>query len=782
MNFLIKPIMKFPFATVCFMAILTLFFGYNLKNLKIDEDLRNVIPETHPVRVQMDEIENEFGTIEMMMVGLETDTIYNSAFLKKIYSLSKKLKKLKIESDPFVDPQTGGKTTRMKRCIAKVKSLSTVSYIEGDENGMIAEDLMERVPENSAEMERLKEKISSWDMYVGNLVSEDSTSTLIGVEYKKSLSFEEMIRMVEKVIATIDGMNFGDDVSIYYAGQPFLCRTVNIYMKADNMKLLPAVFGVIILFLLFSIRRISSVMLIFLTIGLSVMWTMGLIALMGFPIEILTSSIPVLLVAIASADCIHILCHYSYERAEGQNAVTAVENTIRIIGVSIFATSLTTMAGFMSLMTSKMPMIYNFGLFAGIGIGVAFIVSVIFIPALLIVLDRMGKEWKRTGKSGQGINLVPFFQALSQKMMKNSNLVYVSAFLIVAIAIAFSLRVYPDMNPVNTFKKDSEIRQAEELLNKRFAGMTTTVLCLDSAEDGYFKTPAALKKLDSFKSYLEQDPQVGRVETLAAYIKRMNYAMNENNVAYDVIPDTKEMIAQYLLIFSDPEALENVVTFDFSKARLVIHMQDGCVSTIERINTITGEWMKKEFPEITITKGGSSQIALAANSELVLGQIKSLGFSVIIVFMIAAIIFRSFTGGLFAVVPLSISVIIYFGLLGLLRIPLDISTSLTACIAIGIGADYPIHFINSVKHGAVSGGIENGINEGMKISGNAIVFNALSVALGFLVMVFSAFLSLLKLGTFISITMTTASLGTMLLLPELINTFKPAFLQQKQDF
>ncbi len=783
MKYIVKVVTRFPFVTVILMTAITLYLGSFLKDLHMDNDIASMIPDDHPTNIAQNKIEEDFGVAEMVMVGLVTDNIYNIEFLQKIKNISKKLKRLKIESDPFTDPETGERKTRMKRCIEDVISLHTMPYIEGTEDGMEVGDLMKKVPRNDKETALLKERIASWDIYEGILVSADATATLIGIEYKSSLSYDEMMRMADRVRQAVEEIDFGNNVDVYIAGEPFVASVISKQMVEDNQRMLPAVFAVVVIFLLFVMRRFSSVILIFITIGMSVVWTMGFIGRLGYPIALMSSSIPILLVAIGSAVCIHIVSHYNDERAEGRDAATAVGNTIHIIGVSILATSVTTMVGFLSLVASGLVPIKEFGLFTAVGIGVAFIVSVFFVPSILIILNKFsGKKAAKNDKnrkSGKAnIDLVPLLNKLFELTSRYSKPVTVAIVLVIVAAAYFSTKIYSDMNPVMNFKEKAEIRKAEAMLNEKFCGTTTMVVTVEADEDDFFKHPDALKKIDQFKMFMKNDPAVGEVSTLADSIKRMNYAMNSNQKEYDKIPDSKELIAQYLLLYGDPEDLLGMATADFRKVRMLVLLKDGSVNTLKRINTMATGWLSKEFPGFQILKGGLSQMALTTNDLVVTGQIKSLGFSIVIVFIIAAIIFRSIMGGLFTIIPLSISVIINFGILGLFRIPLDVGTSLIASIAIGIGVDYAIHFINGVKYGIIEGGLDNACPGGIKITGNAIVFNAFSVALGFLVLIFSSFLPLIKLGIFIALTMVTSAAGTLIILPVLINTIKPAFLRK----
>ncbi len=774
MRYLLRPIIKHYYLTSIIILAITIFLCFNLKNLRFDNDVTTMLPDDHPTKIAQKDMQETFGAAEMIMIGLETDDIFNTDLLEKIKKLSKKLKKLKIESNPFIDPETGKKRTKQKRCIANIISLATMNHIEGSEYGMEVSTLMKNVPKNKEEMRLLKEKVFSWDFYVGNIVSSDSTATCIAIEYNNNLAPEELVRMSDAIQNAVSETDFGKDVKVYIAGEPFVAAVISKSMTKDLTLMVPLVFLVVIISLTITLRKISDVVLIVVTIATSVLWTVGLMATFKFSLNFMTSAIPVLLVAIGSAYSIHIVNHYSTERAEGKEPAEAAQNSITIVGVSVLGAALTTMAGFMSLMVSKIIPIKEFGLFSGLGTGVAFVVSVIFVPALLLSFDnianRIHSEKKKKRKSG--IDAVPFYLYLSKKLTKDSKIVFSLIILIIATSVYFTLQMRPDLNVIKFFKKKSEIRQADTFLCEKFSGTTTMVLALEADEDNFFKTPEALQKLDDLRIHMLEDPLVGMVVSIADPIKRMNYAMNGNKKEYDSVPETKQHISQYLLLNSDPEALEGMVTSDYAKARILILIKDGSSETVKGVSNRLNDWLSSNVSGLKISIAGTSQVLLHMNELIVKGQIQSLIFSILMVLIISSMILRSFVGGFLAITPLSISVILNFGIFGFMGLPLDVSTAIFSAIAIGISVDYSIHLLNGIRHGLKTKGPEFAVDEGLKITGNAITFNALSVAFGFLVLTFSSFTNWIKMGAIIGFTMVTACAGTLLVIPVLVEAFR----------
>ncbi|MFP4521963.1 MAG: efflux RND transporter permease subunit [Fibrobacterota bacterium] len=768
MNF-IKLLFKNPYVIIVSVVVITLILGSGVSDLKIDNDLMNMLPENHPAKVEHERMNKEFGKAEMIMIGVFTDNIFRKDFLKEVDRLTGRLRKIKIPADPASEGDKGG--SHRISCIEEVLSLSTVPYISGSEWGMETGNLMEKVPSDSAEMYALMERAFSWDYYRGSLLTKDSSACMIAVELKPELSADEWMRVVDKVKEVAEDSKFGPGVSLHIAGEPFVSAMINKYIIRDIKLLLPVVFAVVFVFLFISMRSFFSSTLILIAIFISVIWSMGIMALAEVPVSLISSAIPVLLVAIASAYSIHIIKHYTDLRHSGKDPKTAIESSLNLVGTSVAAAAMTTAAGFFSLAASDIVPIRDFGLFTAFGTLAAFAVSLIFVPAALVLFDSFFKKAKNPLEAGKksGIDFTPTLINIAEKCVARRSTVFVFSGLIAVGAIFFSFKIYPDMVLVNFFRDESSVKKSDMLINDKFSGTTTMAVAIDGAEPDFFKRPQYLEVLDSFKTFLLTDGDVGMVLTFADYVKRMHYAMNSEKAGFESVPPSAPLISQYLLLYGNSEDLESVVSYDYSKSRVIVTLKNSSIRTLKRIKDAAEGWLVKRFPDEKISFAGTSRLAMAVNRMVVTGQIRSLLFSVISVFIIASFVFRSAKWGLLSVLPLSFSVIMNFGIMGLTGMPLDVGTAIIAGVAIGTGVDYSIHFLNGVRHASLGQAAGYDWRSAIKLTGNAVVFNATSVAAGFLVLLFSSFIPLVKLGVFIAFTMFTASVGTLFLLPAVLS-------------
>ena len=364
---------------------------------------------------------------------------------------------------------------------------------------------------------------------------------------------------------------------------------------------------------------------------------------------------------------------------------------------------------------------------------------------------------------------------------------------------------------------------ADRVLRETFQGTTPVYVAIEGHAPDLLKDPGLLAKLDLMQAEVEQDPLVGDSVSIAEYVKRMHRIMNEDRPEMEVIPTDRDLVAQYLLLYSfsgDPDDFDEVVDYDYQHANVafylrsdssedVLHVvqraQDFALEQFGRAESVEngdmtrrdplslrlGRWLIGIEPTIANWETQSGfRIGFAGNgylvnrmSELVVsGQAASLVMSLGAVFVLTAIMFRSVTAGLINVIPISLVIIFSFGLLGLLQSPLEIGKSLTSSMVIGVGIDYTIHFLNKYRLK-----VREGLTDPeaitlatMATSGKAIFFNAIVVIGGFLVFLASNFLPNYYLGAMMALNMGACLVASMTILPAMLNTFKPRFVYGKE--
>jgi predicted RND superfamily exporter protein len=297
---------------------------------------------------------------------------------------------------------------------------------------------------------------------------------------------------------------------------------------------------------------------------------------------------------------------------------------------------------------------------------------------------------------------------------------------------------------------------------------------LESDKENAFKDPQILKLMESLQRDVENSNNlVGASFSLTDYIKRMNMVMNEDEREYNVIPDSQNLIAQYLLLYEmsgDPEKLLQVVDYNYQKANITFQLKsDDSLAIKSAIDVV--ERYEESFEELGIhlNFAGSGYRALVFSDLILEGQIYSILISLIMVILLLALMFKKIAIGFIGAIPNIITVFISFGIMGILRIPLSTTTALLTSIAIGIGIDYAIHFIERYKiYATETGNAEEALEKTISHSGRAILYNAIVVISGFLVLLFSVFPPNRALGALVSLNMFTSFLGTLTIMAVLL--------------
>lgn len=736
MSKIIIEMLKRPALTIIGILVITVGFFFVMKgNTRMETDLDKYMPESHPAFMYSSQAEDLFNIKDGIIIAIENaNGIYNPLTLEKIKALTKELGKLE-EVDK-----------------SDITSLYTADNITGSEWGLEVEPFFSKVPTTESGLEELKASVKGNDMVYKRLVSEDETVAIVIAEIEDDVFSEEFYQKILDIAESYRG-----DDNVYVAGRPIVEGTMAKLGPADMAKMVPIVILVIIVVLFLLMNSIKATVMTLAVVLFSVLWTFGLMALVNIPIYAVSTMIPVMLIAIGVADGIHLinhLRHYTLNNPDSDKHM-AIADLIEKMWKPVVMTSVTTAVGFISLLTSKVYPIKYFGLFTAFGVIMAMLFSLLLLPAGLKVmgLPKWKKDKKDSTKSSCSIS-----KKYTAFLIGHRYTSYILTIVILIISIWGISRVWIDSSFISQFDKDTNIVQADNFINKNFGGTSTLNVVLESDELDTFKNPEVLKVVERLQQDLENSLlEVGNSFSIADYINRMNMVMNSDDPNFNVIPDSRDMVAQYLLLYEmsgDPENLWSVVDYNFQRANITFQMKDDTSLTISSAIDIISKYIP-EFQKlgVNINYAGSGYKGLVFSQLILEGQISSIFLSLIIVVLLLSLMFKSIRIGLIAAVPIVITSFISFGIMGILNIPLSTTTALLSSIAIGIGIDYAVHFIEMYR--------TNTLENTMAHSGKAIIYNAVVVIAGFLVLLFSLFPLNRTLGALVSLNMFTSFVGTL---------------------
>ncbi len=756
MENLLKKLLNLPWITlVVTILISAMFFMVMKDNSRMETDLDKYMPQDHPAFVYSDQAEEWFGINDGIIVAVENQTgIFNTATLDTLKQLTRRLQKM-----PQIEK-------------ADVTSLYTADNIIGTEDGMDVKAFYKRVPKSEEKLNKLKHNVENNEMTFGRLVSFDETVTVVIAEIKDDVFTQEFYEEILELVASFQT----DDIKIHVAGRPIVEGTMALLGPADMKKMVPIVLLVITIVLFIMLRSIKSTILTMLVVFFSVVWAFGLMALVNIPIYAVSTMIPVMLIAIGVADGIHLYSHLQLFQRENPDAgkKEAVNDMIKNMWSPVVMTSITTAVGFISLLTSQVYPIKYFGIFTAFGVLAAMLFSLTLIPAVIMIF---GLPKVKKVKTKQTNDKPGFADKFASWIVKRKSVSIIATAVIIVFSIVGMQKIWINSSFLDKFERDSEIVLTDKFINEHFGGTTTLNLVLDAGEENkdVFKEPEVLKLVDKMQKTVVDDLDVvGNSFSLTDYVNRMNKVMNADNEAFNTIPDSKDMVAQYLLLYEmsgDPENLNKVVDYDYSKLNVNFQLKSdnskAINSALAVINSFEDDFNEKG---ITINYAGSGYKGLVFTDLILEGQIMSLILSLIIVIILLGIMFKNFKIGLIGAIPIVVTALISFGIMGFLDIPLSTTTALLSSIAIGIGIDYAVHFIEQYRMNAIkTGNKQLTAQKTMAHSGRAISFNAIVVIAGFLVLLFSVFPPNRQLGALVSLNMFTSFLGTLTIMLVLLN-------------
>jgi predicted RND superfamily exporter protein len=510
--------------------------------------------------------------------------------------------------------------------------------------------------------------------------------------------------------------------------------------------------------------------------------------ILGIHLDPLCITTPILILAVATGHAIQILKRYYEEyrrvRAAGMdsreaNREAVIESIVRVGPVMITAGLIATIT-FYSLGATGIDMVKHFGVFAGSGVLGTMILEMTLIPALRAWLPapRVG-EIEREGRAGV---LDRFLSSLASLLVGGRALWFVGGgLLFLALAASGLLFLHVDNNFKLYFRADSEFRMHDRVLNQRFGGTNAIQFLIETPRQDGIKDPGVLQAMDKLQAFLATAPDVGKTQSLADLVKRMNQAMHGDSPAAYMIPQSRDLVAQYLFLYSlsgDPEDFDSFVDNDYQRAVVWAYIKNDSTAYADALARKAQAVIAASFPPgVKVRMGGSQPQIMALNEVLLRDKLRNMAQMAVIVFVLSALVLRSVIGGLFVLTPLLAVITSNFGLLGWLGMPLDLSAVVTAAMAVGIGADYEIYLLFRFREElARHGDVLRATTASLLTSGKAILFVAISIAGGYAVLQTATFRYFNMLSSLVTATMLVSALFALFFLRALMMVFKPRFI------
>ena len=827
-------------------------FG-GLHGVQVDTDPENMLSRNEAVRVFHNEMKGLFSLNDMVVLGVVNEThpdgIFNPDSLRKVYELTQYALTLRGEAIGQQDPHAGV-------IEADVIAPSTVDNIEQGGAGVVKfEWLMPKPPETTEEARAIREKAQRIPFLDGTLLSRNGRALALYLPLTaKNLSYQVYSRLRARIA------DFEGDERYFITGLPVANDVFGVEMFVQMAISAPLAMLVIFLLLLAFFRKLSLIVSPMILALVSVVYTMALLVATGNTIHIMSSMIPIFIMPIAVLDSIHILSEFFDRYQQTRDRKQTVLAVMKTLFVPMLYTSLTSTAGFGSLALTPIPPVQIFGLFVAIGIMLAWLLTVTFIPAyIMLIPERRLENFGLTpahdeAAAPKGL-VARFLAACSRVTYNRAKLVIALTGAAVILAVWGMLKIEINDNPIKWFKKSHAIRVADRVLNEHFGGTYMAYLALRppgepaavaagptpmapvpdastdedatapvmpqglvspnggpalpaglggndepalpaglggleaapapeptapvKAREEIFKKPEVLRYLAELQAQLLATGTVGKSNSLTDIVKTVHRELIDGTEAQFRVPDSSAAVAQCLMQYQSshrPGDLWHFVTPDYRQTSVWVQLKSGDNKDMSEVAEQLDAYIAGNPPPFDLEHDwfGLTYINVVWQEKMVSGMFQAFLGSFLVVLLLMIILFRSGLWGLLSMIPLTITIGLIYGVIGLAGKDYDMPVAVLSSLTLGLAVDFAIHFLARARmlyteHGTWAATHAHVFGEPAR----AITRNVVVIAVGFLPLLFAPLVPYITVGAFLAAILFVSGAGTLLILPPLVKLFEP---------
>jgi predicted RND superfamily exporter protein len=525
-------------------------------------------------------------------------------------------------------------------------------------------------------------------------------------------------------------------------------------------------------------RTFQGLFLPLLTALLAVLWSLGLMGLLGVPLDPLNTTTAVLILAVAAGHAVQVLKRFYEDYQRIPNVEGAVVSCLQHVGPVMLGAGAVATLSFWSLASFGTASIRTFGLFTGLGIASALVIEMTLIPALRVLLPApRRREREREAAAHPLIDrlLIGAFAAAD----RGRYWVGIATVLIVLACVAGAMRLRVDTSLKREFKTTDQVRVDDRILNEHFAGTSTLLVLVQGPDDESLEDPAIITAIDGLQRELSKDPAVGKAYSYVDVLRQTHASFTADDPTAGRLPMSEELVAQYLLLQSGSESgLDAILdpTHRTAKVRILVH--DDSTRHGEALIARASQYVGEHFPKGYTARFTGTLASNAATTEVMVdGKLRNIAQISAVSVIVASVLLRSFLGGVLVALPLGLTVLVNFGVMGWLGLPLDMVTAAISAMAVGIGADYAMYLVFRIREEAASGdGLEGAVKRALGTSGKAVVFVSSAVAAGYATLCLSGFGVHVLLGSLVALAMLVSAAGALILLPAVVLALRPRFI------
>ncbi len=738
---------KYRLPVSLFLAIITLFAFYGMKQLQVDTGIDSLIPADDPSRLVYQKVMGEFGTDNKTIIYIKDKDLWTPEKLMQIEQLHFAIEKLDG--------------------VSRVDSLFSLHTIEGVDGKIISRPILRDAPKTEQEASEAKKKALTNPLYLGNFFSDEGnvTAIIVSVEDKEDKNnFSRLIYQALEDQISVYRSNFERMVQV---GPPRINAELKQSLYEDFILLGPLSAVILVLSILLFMRSWLSAIIPLVTSVLTIIWTFGMLGWTGIPLNILSAMIPSLIIVIGSTEDTHMMAAFlrGLDNNPGEGArKKAIQYMAKHIGLPLILTVLTTTLGFASNLFSNIGLIQHFSIAATFAMLANGFITVLVMP---LMLSLFGPHKNNSLVKDKETNTLPHrlmrIFRFSQDRFPISTLVVTG--LLCVFFIFQASKLYVTNDPLSYFPNDRPLIQDTKRIHKDLAGIKIFFISLESKQEKAFLEPKNINKLSDIQRFLDRQGVYDRTISMADHLKFMNQEFH-GGLTTQSLPKTRELVAQYLM-FLHRSDLDSYVSHDYSQANIVVRHNITDSHTlnqyIEELNDVIADIIG---PDMKFHIVGENLMVNRAAESLMVAQVKALILLLALIFLIMSAMFTSFKGGGIALVPAIVPIALMFGIMGLLDIPLNPGTAMVAVIAIGIAIDGTIHLLARYNElcrrtSDYVGAVHTAVRE----ESTPLIVSSIALAFGFGILIFSNFTIVAQFGALAAATMLFSIFANLLITP-----------------
>ena len=717
--------------------------GSGIRFLVMDDDMMKMLPKNLESRISWDEVQNEFGSTEIIFVafGSEYSSAYSAHALGNLWQLSENLELLES--------------------VREVTNISTSTKIEQNDGFMEINDLQPSEKLTRNDIDEIKVYLNKNPKLKRRLISknENYLITMIQPEFGFGLDRfrNDVVHVADSLLA---------DYEIHYGGTAYVTGSVPQLIREDVQLLIKAGLIIMLIMLLVNLRSLKAVIMVFIVIIPSLIammgfmgWAYKITGLTCFLFALLNTSMPIILLTIANSDGVHVITKFFREFRRLKSVKIAIEYTMESLLIPIFLTSITTIAAFLTMISSPLEPLIGYGICMSVGIAWAWILSSLTLPAMINMVPWDSTSYS-IAKPSILENLASFFSTIVTRFPVQTFSIGVLMVVLGGIGIK-SINV--DVNVANFFKPGTEIRDSMDFMDREMSGTMDLRVRIEAD----VKDPRILNGIDSLQSFVQENENISVTYSIADVVKQMHRTVMDDSLKYESIPTTREKVNNLFTMYymsGDQDGLSSMIDHDHETTLITslssIMSTEDIFSLVRLMTTYIDEHF---FGAEKISITGMIVVIRDMVLMVIRSSLLSIAISVVLIGLITALFFGRVFWGALSIIPFFSAVILNFGLMGHFNITLNHITAILSSIIIGVGVDFAIHYISQFQKLSKIKREKNVTKDVVKDVGYPILLDAGS-NMGFGALIFSVFLPVQYIGGLMVFAMISTSLGTLVLL------------------